>query len=441
MSRDEFDALGRRILSFAKADATALILNGNSVGNLRWALNRPTTAGDGTYTGVSIQSYIGNGVGGMSTSEMDDASLQAAVAEAEKLTQYTGAFTRTAPAKYVAGNGDPQLLGPQTYLKPRLWSDASFGLDAADRAELARRLVQPVEAANLRAAGYIEVGAEGGGLMNTRGLVAYYALTSAEYSVTIRTPDGTGSGWAGISDYDWARIDVDSITSRALKKCRDSAHPAALEPGRYTLIMEPQAVADMIGSILGALGRREAEKGTSPFGDGKGGTRIGQRVLDDRITLSEDPMDPEAGYLPFDGIDGFPLHPQTWIEHGVLKQLATYDRRTSGSIRMSGGETSMEEMIGTTRRGLLVTRFNGFDTFDQKSLLSSGNTRDGLWLIENGRIKQSIKNFRFNESPMFVFNNLEQLGRPVRVFSPRSAMIVPPAKVRDFNFTSLVDAV
>jgi predicted Zn-dependent protease len=108
---------------------------------------------------------------------------------------------------------------------------------------------------------------------------------------------------------------------------------------------------------------------------------------------------------------------------------------------MSGGTTTMDEMIATTKRGLLVTRFSNMDTVDFGSALYSGYTRDGLWLIENGKISKPVKNFRFTESPFFVFNQVEQVGEPVRVFRPHAPAIVPPIKVRDFSFTSLADAV
>jgi predicted Zn-dependent protease len=164
-------------------------------------------------------------------------------------------------------------------------------------------------------------------------------------------------------------------------------------------------------------------------------------------------MDPDLGFVPF-GIGGFEVYnPVVWFERGVLKELA-YDRRyairelglnrgllTNGAFRMTGGTISIDEMIQTTSRGLLVTRFSGVEVIDGKSVLCTGYTRDGLWLVENGKISKAVKNFRFTESPLFVFNQVEQLGVPQRVLHPAAPVVVPPAKVRDFSFTALSDSV
>lgn len=198
-------------------------------------------------------------------------------------------------------------------------------------------------------------------------------------------------------------------------------------------------------------------------------TLLGERVVDERITISADPMDPELGFPPF-GIEttyghgdmlSLPVYRKvTWIDKGVLTNLAyqrdhaigtgrTLGLPNSGAFRMSGGETSVEEMIATTKRGILVTRFDRPTLLDFRSLLYRGYTRDGLWLIENGKISKAIKNLAFTESPLFALNNIEQLGVPQRVFhagppfpwavpQPR---VVPPLKIRDFSFTALTDAV
>ncbi|MBX6332536.1 MAG: TldD/PmbA family protein, partial [Gemmatimonadaceae bacterium] len=273
------------------------------------------------------------------------------------------------------------------------------------------------------------------------------------------------SGWAGLSSYDWAAIDPQALAARALEKCEASQHPVALEPGRYTVILEPQAVADLL-EILASSMYREI-----PEGGGRGPwalapddalklwrTKLGLKVLDERITISHDPADPELGILPEPW-----MQPVTWFDKGVLVNLA-YNRnyalerlnenaalRGMTGYRMSGGTTSIEEMIATTKRGLLVTRFSNIRTLDDRSLLATGLTRDGLWLIENGKISKAVKNFRFTESPLFVLNAIEQLGQPVPVFRPvkdpyeqsrpLTPAIVPPLKARDFSFTSTIDAI
>jgi len=257
---------------------------------------------------------------------------------------------------------------------------------------------------------------------------------------------------------DWndiARIDTDQLARRALDKCQQSRNPVAIEPGRYTAILEPQAVCDLVAPLVErALDRQGAEEGRGPFADPAqpGFSRLGQRVVDPRITLGADPMDPDCGFVPFDGM-GEPYIPVQWIEHGILRALS-YRRGygltqlgidaalpNSEAFRVSGGTVSLDEMVAGTTRGVLVTRFDRIRVLDINSMLMSGVTRDGLWLVERGKISKPIKNFRFTESPMFVLNNVDALGVPQRVFRPGAPAVVPPMLVRDFSFTALIDAV
>jgi len=203
------------------------------------------------------------------------------------------------------------------------------------------------------------------------------------------------------------------------------------------------------------MNARNADEGRSFFSKPGGGNKIGMKVVDERITISSDPLDPEAYANTFSN-DGQPITKTEWIENGVVKNLP-YDRYwaqkqgktpmpTSGTVRMSGGTATLDELIASTDRGVLVTRFWYLRPVDPRTLLYTGLTRDGTFLIERGKITKAIKNFRFNDSPIFMLNNLDALGRPVRVSAseaggPGLAIVVPPIKVRDFNFTSLSDAV
>jgi predicted Zn-dependent protease len=179
------------------------------------------------------------------------------------------------------------------------------------------------------------------------------------------------------------------------------------------------------------------------------------KIVDERVTIISDPLDPEAPANTFTG-EGLPTKRTVWVENGVVRNLS-YDRYWAqksgrepvpfvGSIRMNGGTSSIDEMIASTPRGILVTRFWYIRSVDPRTILYTGLTRDGTFLIENGKISKAIKNLRFNESPIFMLNNLEAMGTPMRVSasesgSPGLAIVVPPIKVRDFTFTSLSDAV
>jgi predicted Zn-dependent protease len=229
----------------------------------------------------------------------------------------------------------------------------------------------------------------------------------------------------------------------------------AIEPGRYTVILEPTAVGNLVQLVAFQFSARSADEGRSFFTKPGGGTKIGMKVVDERVTLTSDPSDPDAPATPFTP-EGLPVPTTTWIENGVVKNLA-YDRYWAqkqgkaptpfgGTLRMSGGHTSIEEMIAATSRGILVTRFWYIRPVDPRTILYTGLTRDGTFLIENGKLTRAVKNLRYNESPIFMLNNLEAMGRPVRVSAseaggPGLAIVVPPIKVRDFSFTSLSDAV
>jgi predicted Zn-dependent protease len=199
--------------------------------------------------------------------------------------------------------------------------------------------------------------------------------------------------------------------------------------------------------MAGALQARAAEEGRSAFAKGGGATKLGEKIVDERVTLLSDPADPLILAAPFDG-DGMPLGRQAWITRGVLSQLA-YTRywasrkgKTAtggaGSLRLEGGTESLDQLIAGTQRGVLVTHCWYIRAVDQRTLVYTGLTRDGTFLIENGKIARPVKNFRFNDSPLFMLNNLEAIGRPVRTASGDA---MPPIRVRDFHFTSLSDAV
>jgi predicted Zn-dependent protease len=414
-------------------------------GNLRWARNRVISGGDTRSSLVSIGRIV-HGIGAWSTTNMlEDDVLRETVRRAEATTL----FTRESPDTYV---DPPQTMHPHT--QPEIWFDRTYTLDAEQRGRIAASLIAPIREASLQGAGYLQVGASARSVRNTETLIRYYPYTSAQLSITVRDPKGQGSGWAGVDFNDWGRIDSQTLLKRAIDKCLRSVNPVAVEPGRYTTILEPQAVCDLWAPLMSQanMDRPSAESSMGPWALSKNMSKIGLRVVDERITVSADPMDQDCGFPPFDW-EGEPYVKVNWIEHGVLKALS-YPRRyaiaklgndhalpNSEAFRISGGTTTIDEMIETTKRGILVTRFNGIRVLNNQSMLTVGNTRDGLWLIENGKISKAIKNFRITDSPLFAFNNIVQLGVPQRTFSPSAPAICPPIKCNDFAFTALMDAV
>ncbi len=444
LSRAECEAITKKVLSFSTADECRVSVNSGMRQNTRFAVNQISTAGDDYNASVSIRSVFGKKVANVNVNRLDDASLRAAVQNCERIA-------KLAP-------DDPELmpeLDPQTYRDSIVWSDATASLEPEARAAAVRAITAPAQRAGLISTGYLEAQAGSFAVANHRGLFAYARNTAAAFTTTVRTADGTGSGWAGAADNDFRRIDPKLLADRAIEKARRSANPVAIEPGRYTVILEPTAVANLVQLITGSLGARGADEGRSFFSKPGGGNKIGEKVVDERVTLTSDPLDPRVPANTFGG-DGFPTQTVTWIENGVVKNLA-YDRfwaqktgkqpvSAGGTLTMAGGTSSMEEMIASTERGILVTRFWYIRGVDPRTILFTGLTRDGTFLIENGKVTRPVKNLRYNESPIFMLNNLMMMGRPERVSAsesggPGQAIIVPPLKCRDFNFTSTSDAI
>jgi predicted Zn-dependent protease len=451
LGRAECEALAKQVLGYATADETRVTIASAARGNTRFAVNQISTAGDNQDVAVVVRSTFGRRAASAATNRLGADALRALVQRAE-------ALARLAPE-------DPEQvpeLGPQQYAESSGYVEGTAAVDAAARAAAVRAVTEPARAAELVATGYLEHDTGATAVATSRGLFAYARQTGASMTTTVRTPDGTGSGWAGAADNDFARLDPAALGARAIKKAELSRNPVAVEPGRYTVVLEPTAVGNLVQLMGFALSARSADEGRSFFSKPGGGNKIGQKVVDERITLATDPFDPTAPGAPFAG-DGLPLPKTTWIENGVVKELA-YDRYWAqkngrqanvgggggffgfGPLRMSGGTTSLEDMIASTDRGLLVTRLWYIRPVDPRTILYTGLTRDGTFLIERGKITRAVKNLRWNESPVFLLNNVEALGQPVRVSasedgSPGAAIVMPPVKARDFTFTSLSDAV
>ena len=442
MTREQAEEIVQKVVKLSKADDISVNLNSNYQMDVRFAANQMSTSGGVMTGGLGIQSTIGKKHAVATTNDLSDESLKRVVEQSEALAKLSP--------------DDPEVmppLGSQTYLPVSGYFDSTANLTPEARARAALTALEPArKAGDLQAAGFIIVNAGSTALGNGNGLFAYDRSTNANYTLTVRTNDGTGSGWAGAEHPDWNQINFAAVAQSAIDKARLSRNPVAIEPGRYTVILEPQAVGDLVQLMGGSLAARSADEGRSAFTKQGGGNKIGEKIVDERVTIFSDPQDPQLLAQPFDG-QGFPLSRQVWVDNGVLKQLF-YSRfwaqkqnkpPTGGpsSIKMVGGSTSMEDMIKSTQRGILVTRLWYLRQVDPRTILYTGLTRDGTFLIENGKISKSIKNFRFNESPLFLLNNIESIGPSVRLAGTEQGgpIVMPAIKAKDFNFTSLSDAV
>jgi len=458
LTRDQAEALAKRVLAFATADGTRVNIRSAARANSRFAVNQMSTAGDNTDTVVTVRSTFGRRSASASTNKLDDAALKQVVASSEALARLSPEDPEAMPE-----------LEPQQYQDGIGWSDATAQLDPVARAAAISKVTEPSRAAGLVSTGYIESRGTATAIANNKGLFAYGRTTEAVMTTTVRTPDGQGSGWGGSAHWDWNRIDAAALGATAIQKARASRDAVAIEPGRYTVVLEPTAVGNLVQILAGAVNARSADEGRSFFTKQGGGNKIGMKVVDERVTLFSDPLDPDIGANPF-GPDGLPIGRTVWIENGVVKNLA-YDRfwaqkqgktpNASGGgggfggggfggggagLKMVGGDASLEDLIAGTERGILVTRFWYIRAVDPRTILYTGLTRDGTFLIEKGKITRAVKNFRFNESPIFMLNNLEAMSRSIRVSASESGntgqpIVVPAIRTREFSFTSLSDAV
>ncbi|NIM48112.1 MAG: TldD/PmbA family protein [Gemmatimonadales bacterium] len=437
--------LSQRILSHTTADGAEVRLRSGLDGNTRFAVNQITTSGEVIDTEASVSVRFGARQASVTFNELDDASLASAVGKAERLAQLAPEDPEQMP-----------LMGPQEYAAVQAFFEDTHQLSPERRAEAVQAVVSAAAQAGLVATGFLPRVAGATAVANTNGLFAYERSTLASYTTTVRTPEGDRSGWAGATHNDWTRMAAPEVLAdRAVTKAQQSARPVAVEPGPYTVVLEPTAVGNLVQLMAFGLGARAADEGRSFFSRRGGGNKIGEQVADVRVTLYSDPQDPDLLQRPFTD-EGLPVNRTVWIQDGVLVNLA-YDRYwadrlgrapvpLAGGIKLAGETGTAADLVSTVERGLLVTRFWYIRGVDPRTISYTGITRDGTFLIENGRITGAVKNLRFNESVVAMLNNIVGIGAAVRVVASESgglgaAVAVPPLVVRDFHFTSVSDAV
>jgi predicted Zn-dependent protease len=441
LTQTEARQLIDRILSFAKAEECQVSLSSSENSHTRYANNEITTSGTAQDFSLTIAATIEKRTGRVTFNELSDASLKRAVARAEEIA-------RIAPP-------DPEYLPPigaQKYPEINSYFEETAKARAQDRLPGVRAVIEPAVKQQLDSSGFFTNSAVATAFGNKRGNFRYHRTTNANYSATVRTPDGTGSGWASDGASRITDIDADRLASTAIRKAVESRQPQRIEPGHYTVILEPAAVNDLIPLMMGSFNARQADQGFSFLAKRGGGNLVGEQVFSEQVTLRSDPFDPRLPGLPWGG-DGLPAEKVTWVEKGVVKNLA-YDRYWAeqanhqpvpmGNFIMEGGTATLEELIKSTKRGLLVTHFWYIRTVNPQTVQLTGLTRDGLFLIEDGRIKMPVMNLRFNDSPAQLLSQVEALSQAVRTGSGLErggGSIAPAIKASRFYFSSVSDAV
>ncbi len=474
-TREEVKALVDKVMNMAKADAVEVNVTGGERSGTRWANSSITTNLVQYDRQITVTLRVGQKSGSANTRDFSDAGLQAMLNEALETAQ--------------AANDNPNLpalMEPQTYMPVDSALPDMVNYGPAERARMVRNSIDLAEAKGVLGAGYIPKIDQTTCRANSNGLFAYYRNAEMAFVLTCRMPDGSGSGFAatmGIKDI--RSVDAKALTEVAANKALRSRNAKAIEPGRYTVILEPRANARLLSLMTGifnsggagAFGGRGGgppgdgapptggpPPGGPPGGGGGGGLfgggafggagsfmtgkKQGDKIFSDLFTLRSDIGNDVLRQNTI--LNDFkPAAPVTWVEKGVLRNFALGQPATpNSSLVMDGSNLSVDDMIKQTRRGLLVTSFWYIRSVPSEGqpLLNTGMTRDGLFLIENGEIVGTVQNFRWNMSPLVAYNNLTLVGKPVPMglgesFELGSAALIPPVRIEEFYMTSVSPAV
>jgi predicted Zn-dependent protease len=434
------DAVFRETKAIAGASATASVEIRRSA-NTRFARGEVTQTGESDDAVLSVEIAFGQRHAAVTTNQLDPASVKAAVQRAARLARIAPEDKEAMPP-----------LGPQRYPRTPPAADPALGrFDAAARAEVVgQALAAAGEGTEL--AGFSISTLTSTSLGSSAGLRAGGEASTTELTLTARTPDGGGSGWAGATSHRAGRIDAAALAKAAADKARRSQKPRKLDPGRYTVVLEHAAVAEILDFLTGsAFQARAADEGRNFFSKKGGGNKVGEKLFADAINIVSDPADPDAPGLPFDG-QGLPRAPTVWIENGVQKRLfhSRYWAKKSGGTpdavphvyHLKGGTAaSVDDLVRGTKRGLLVTRFFYSRWVDRQTALVTGLTRDGTFLIENGEIVAPVNNFRWNESVAAMLHNVEAMTKDSVVTPMEARMRVPAMRIAEFNMASISEAV
>jgi predicted Zn-dependent protease len=462
LDRDQANDIFDKIRRLSTADEIELLISGGRSALTRFANNTiHQNIAEEAYH-ISVRSAFGNRTARASTNKHDDDSLRRVVQSCEALAKVQ--------------HPDPDLLPMPTKEEVAAAASADCGdgavnrcfeatarLTPQDRAQGVAAMVNVAKKHNLAAAGIFSSAEIVEGIFNSRGVNAWYEQTLAEVSVSMI--GSSSSGWQKANSPDMARLDPVRLAEVAAVKAIESKGPRDLPPGKYAVILEAAAVLDIVGFMFWDFGGSALLEQRSFLND-----RIGTRLFGENITVWDNVYHPLQAGVPFDG-EGMRRQRLKLIENGVVRAV-TYSRSSAkrmqasemagkvGPVRPAGhgfalpseigeaplnivfagppqGESrTVEQMIASTQRGILVTRLWYIREVDPYEKILTGMTRDGTFLVENGKVVCGIRNLRFNESLLHMLQNVEAMGIPTRSCGEESFdMVVPPMKVREFNFT------
>ena len=425
------------MIAQSQADACEVEIQGRDEQNLRFAHGGATTNMRVAEVSLRISSHIKGRVGSVSVSSFEEDALLSALARSEAIAQVL-----PQDPDYVVP------LGPQNYARAERYDEVAATLRLDALASWAGVVIEEGKRRGVETFGCAASGHRFRALATSEGLFVYDRASAVEISATARSVNDDWSGWAGANEFCAASLDADRVARTACKKAAQDKPPRDLDPGGHTVIFEPAATAELARWLMSSLNARAADEGRSFFSRKGGGNRRHESLFDPKLTLSSDPGDKLAPKCPI-GYEGVPQSPRLWIDRGVIASLyraRAYAQRSGEdavshprSFRMAGGETSLDDMIRATRRGVLVTRLWYTNMLDPRGLLLTGLTRDGNFVIENGRVVAPAGNLRFNQSLAQMFAKIGALGPTERTWSSirdQGVVAAPPMMIENFNFAS-----
>ena len=436
----ELQRIAERVLALSQADETEVEIDATTDALTRFANNTIHQNVAERIRSISVRAVVDGRTARATTNKTDDGSLGRVVASAVSLARNEPANPDLLP-----------MLRSQKYRNVARFFPATAHATAEDRARAVARVCKMAKKRKQTAAGIFSSGESESVLANSKGLFATYRQTRAEFSVTMLERDS--SGWAKANSPDIRTIDPEALAATASQGAAESREPREIEPGHYTAILPPAAVLDLVGFLFyDFAGTALLDKRSCFTG------RIGKKVLGANITLWDDVYHPLQSGPAYDG-EGLPRQKVLLVDRGVVKNLV-YARAAAKKMKtrptghgfslpneygeapmnlvFAGGDSSIDEMIRTTERGVLVTRLWYIREVDPYEKILTGMTRDGTFLIEGGRISGGIRNFRFNQSIIEMLSNAEMLGPAVRAAGEESfEMVVPAMKIANFHFSEV----
>ena len=461
LTRDQAADIFVRIKKHSTADEVECLFYGGDSALTRFANNTIHQNVAEENSGVSVRTVFGGRTARAATNKFDDESLRRVVQASESLARVQQEDPDLLPVP--SPGGDTSASAKHVEATPARFFEKTAALTPAERADAVDKIVSIAQKQKVTAAGIFASSETVEGVFNSRGLQDWHTQTSAEISITMLAPDS--SGWQKANSPNVANLEPGALANIAASKAANSAAPHEIAPGKYTVILEPSAVLDMVGFAFFDFGGLAILDQRSFLSN-----RIGTRLFGENITIWDDVSHPLQSGSPFDG-EGMRRQKVQLVESGVIKRLV-YARASAEKMRKSEyankvgpieatghgfpipnemGEAPMnivfeptrdpktvDQMISSTQRGILVTRLWYIREVDPYEKILTGMTRDGTFLVEDGKVACGIRNFRFNQSLIDMLSNVEQMSTPVRTSGEESFdMVVPAMKVNGFNFTEV----